>query len=122
MFRTLQIAVSSVASALALMLLAGCSSGGEAKNEVAAETNLANTADASNVVANSEGEAANSSEAAEPEPMPAEEAAVAPKAQPRSIPKAMKAEPRAQPAPEPKAEPTAPAPTCLPEHRAAGHC
>ena len=32
------------------------------------------------------------------------------------------AKPKAPPAAQPKTEPKAPAPTCLPEHRAAGHC
>ena len=41
-------------------------------------------------------------------------------ATPRNTPKAPA--PKAVPAPEPKATAPAPAPTCLPEHRAAGHC
>jgi uncharacterized protein (DUF305 family) len=49
---------------------------------------------------------------------PAAPAKPAPKAEPKSAPKAAAAKPKAPPAPEPKA----PTPTCLPEHRAAGHC
>ena len=52
-------------------------------------------------------------------------AADAPKAAAKAAPKtAPKASPKAEPKATPKAEPKAPAatPTCLPEHRAMGHC
>ena len=55
---------------------------------------------------------AKSSEQAKAEPAPAEKASTAAKATP----------PKAAPKTAPKAEPKAPDPTCLPEHRAAGHC
>ena len=62
------------------------------------------------------------------EPMPSaapavsEPTASAPAAKP-AAPKPAPAKPTpAKPKPEPAAEPKAPAPTCLPEHRAAGHC
>ena len=55
---------------------------------------------------------AKSAEQAKAEPAPAEKASTAAKATP----------PKAAPKTAPKAEPKAPDPTCLPEHRAAGHC
>lgn len=62
------------------------------------------------------------------EPMPSTAPAAsgptasAPTAKP-AAPKPVAAKPTpAKPKPEPAAEPKAPAPTCLPEHRAAGHC
>ena len=52
-------------------------------------------------------------------PAPAEKARTTARAEPKSAPKA---QPKAPPTAEPKAQPKAPPPTCLPEHRAAGHC
>lgn len=63
-----------------------------------------------------------SAEEAKAEPAPAEKAAAAPKAEPKSTPTAAKAEPKPAPAAEPKPEANPAAPPCLPEHRAAGHC
>lgn len=60
-----------------------------------------------------------SAEQAKAEPAPADRARTAVKAEPKSSPTA---KPKAPPAAQPRAEPKAPAPTCLPEHRAAGHC
>ena len=60
-----------------------------------------------------------SAEETKAEPAPAEKATTATKAEPKSIPRA---QPKAPPAAEPKTQPKAPASTCLPEHRAAGHC
>ena len=57
-----------------------------------------------------------SAQEAKAEPAPAEKAKAVVKAEPKSTPKA---EPKA---PQPKPQPKPPAPTCLPEHRAAGHC
>jgi uncharacterized protein (DUF305 family) len=62
---------------------------------------------------------AKSAEQAKAEPAPADTGRTAARAAPKSTPKA---EPKAPPAAPPKAEPKAPAPTCAPEHRAAGHC
>ena len=62
-----------------------------------------------------------SAQEAKAEPAPTERTKVAPKPETKTIPKTV-AKPKATPAPEPKAPPKAPAPTCLPEHRAAGHC
>ena len=56
---------------------------------------------------------------AEPAPAPAEKRQAAPPAPPKAAPKTA---PKAAPAPKPAAEAKPPAPTCLPEHRAAGHC
>ena len=61
------------------------------------------------------------------EPAPAaptanEPAASAPAAKPAARKPAPAKPAPTQPKPEPAAEPKAPAPTCLPEHRAAGHC
>ena len=60
-----------------------------------------------------------SAQEAKAEPAPAEKARTAARAEPKSTPKA---EPKAAPAAKPAPEPKPPAPTCLPEHRAAGHC
>ena len=60
-----------------------------------------------------------SAQEAKAEPAPAEKARTAARAEPKSSPKT---QPKAPPTAEPKAPPKAPAPTCLPEHRAAGHC
>lgn len=60
-----------------------------------------------------------SAEEAKAESAPAEKARTAATTEPKSIPKA---QPKAPPAAEPKTQPKAPASTCLPEHRAAGHC
>ncbi len=65
---------------------------------------------------------AKSAEEAKAEPAPAEQAKAAPKAEPKTASEPAKAEPKPAPAAQPKAEPKAPAATCLPEHRAAGHC
>jgi len=62
---------------------------------------------------------AKSAQEAKAEPAPAEKAKAPARAQPRSTPKA---QPKAAPAAAPKPQPKPPAPTCLPEHRAAGHC
>lgn len=59
---------------------------------------------------------AKSAEQAKAEPAPAE------KAKPAAAPKPARTEPRPPSAAKPKAETKAPDPTCLPEHRAAGHC
>ena len=59
---------------------------------------------------------------AKAEPAPAETAKAAPKAEPKSAPKTTPPVAKSAPAPEPKPQPKPPAPTCLPEHRAAGHC
>ncbi|HXG80596.1 MAG TPA: DUF305 domain-containing protein [Sphingomicrobium sp.] len=59
---------------------------------------------------------AKSAEQAKAEPAPAERASTAAKAT------APKPAPKTAPRAEPKAQPKAPDPTCLPEHRAAGHC
>lgn len=63
---------------------------------------------------------AKSAEQAKREPAPADTARSQTKAAPRPAPAkpAPKAAPKPAPAPEPKPAP----PTCLPEHRAAGHC
>ena len=61
----------------------------------------------------------SSAQEAKADPAPAEKAKAAARVEPKSAPKA---QPKAPPAAEPKAPPKAPAPTCLPEHRAAGHC
>ena len=60
-----------------------------------------------------------SAQEAKAEPAPAEKAKTAATVQPKTAPKAT---PKATPPAQPKAEPKAPAPTCTPEHRAAGHC
>jgi membrane protein involved in colicin uptake len=62
--------------------------------------------------------------ASNPSPAPKTKAE-APKSAPKEAAKAApKAAPKAEPKAAPKAEPKAPAatPTCLPEHRAMGHC
>lgn len=58
---------------------------------------------------------AKSAEQAKAQPAPAEKAVAEPKAAPKPTPKPAAKE-------EPKAEPKPAASTCLPEHRAAGHC
>ena len=58
-----------------------------------------------------------SAEEAKAEPAPAEKATA--RAEPKST---AKVQPKVTPTAEPKPQPKAPAPTCLPEHRAAGHC
>ena len=63
-----------------------------------------------------------SAEEAKAEPAPAEKAKAAARAEPKSTPKPTQAAPKAAPAAQPKPRPPAPASTCLPEHRAAGHC
>jgi uncharacterized protein (DUF305 family) len=67
---------------------------------------------------------AKSAEQAKAEPAPAQQAKAAPKAEPKSAPEPAKPAPKPAPAAQPKPEPKAPPPasTCLPEHRAAGHC
>ena len=60
-----------------------------------------------------------SAQEAKAEPAPTEKAKTAATVQPKSAPKAT---PKATPPAQPKAEPKASAPTCTPEHRAAGHC
>ena len=62
---------------------------------------------------------AKSADEAKAESAPADKPKAAPAAQPKS---AARTAPKAAPQPEPKAPPKAPEPTCLPEHRAAGHC
>lgn len=59
---------------------------------------------------------------AKAEPAPADTAKAAPKAQPKATPAARASEPKASTTPPAKAEPAPAASTCLPEHRAAGHC
>ena len=56
---------------------------------------------------------------ARPAPAPAEKARTPASAEPKSTPQV---QPKATPTAEPKPQPKAPAPPCLPEHRAAGHC
>ena len=64
---------------------------------------------------------AKSAEQAQAEPAPAEKAKAAPPTASRST--TTTAQPKPKPATTPaKTEPDAPASTCLPEHRAAGHC
>ena len=66
-----------------------------------------------------------SAQEAKAKPAPAEKAAARAERKPApTTPKAQpKPAPKAAPSPEPKAQPTTPpAGTCLPEHRAAGHC
>lgn len=62
---------------------------------------------------------AKSADQAKAEPAPADKPKAAPAAQPKA---AAKTASKAAPQPEPKVQPKAPEPTCLPEHRAAGHC
>ncbi|WP_338503199.1 DUF305 domain-containing protein [Sphingomonas kaistensis] len=59
---------------------------------------------------------------AKAEPAPADTAKAAPKAQPKATPAARTSEPKASTTATAKAEPAPAASTCLPEHRAAGHC
>ena len=54
-----------------------------------------------------------------PAPAPAAQTKAAPAPAARTTPATPRSEPKAETAP---AEPSAPAPTCAPEHRAAGHC
>jgi uncharacterized protein (DUF305 family) len=64
---------------------------------------------------------AKSAEQAQAEPAPAEKAKAAPPTASKST--TTTAQPKPKPATTPaKTEPDAPASTCLPEHRAAGHC
>ena len=65
---------------------------------------------------------AKSAEQAKAEPAPADKPKAAPAAEPKSASKPATAAPKAAPAAQPKAQPKAPESTCLPEHRAAGHC
>ena len=62
---------------------------------------------------------AKSAQEARAAPAPAERARTPASAEPRNTPKA---QPKATPTAEPKPQPKPPAPTCAPEHRAAGHC
>ena len=62
---------------------------------------------------------ATSADQAKTEPAPADKPKAAPAAPPKP---AAKTAPKAAPQPEPTAQPKTPEPTCLPEHRAAGHC
>lgn len=104
-------------SALALFsALSACGSREEAANNVAAEndmnamTNLEElppVTPAANVAAE---EAVT--EMRQPEPAATKPAPATPTPTPA----------KPKPKPEPAAEPKAPEPTCLPEHRAAGHC
>ena len=59
---------------------------------------------------------------AKAEPAPADTAKAVPKAQPKATPAARTAEPKVSTTQPAKAEPAPAASTCLPEHRAAGHC
>jgi uncharacterized protein (DUF305 family) len=65
---------------------------------------------------------AKSAEQVKAEPAPADKPKAAPAAEPKSASKPATAAPKAAPAAQPKAQPKAPESTCLPEHRAAGHC
>lgn len=65
---------------------------------------------------------AKSAEQAKAEPAPADKAKASPAAEPKSASKPTAAASKAAPAAQPKAQPKAPESTCLPEHRAAGHC
>lgn len=65
---------------------------------------------------------AKTAEQAKAEPAPADTAKTEAKAQPKATPAARPAEPKASATPPAKAEPAPAAPTCAPEHRAAGHC
>ena len=65
---------------------------------------------------------AKSAEQAKAEPAPADKAKAAPTAEPKTASKPATAAPNAAPAAQPKAQPKPPESTCLPEHRAAGHC
>lgn len=56
------------------------------------------------------------------EPAPAKKANTASRVEPKSNPKTTQPVAKAAPATAPKPQPKPPAPTCLPEHRAAGHC
>ena len=59
---------------------------------------------------------------AKAEPAPADTDKAEPKDKPKATSAARPAEPKASAAPPAKAEPAPAAPTCAPEHRAAGHC
>lgn len=59
---------------------------------------------------------------AKAEPAPADTAKAEPKDKPKATSAARPAEPKASATPPAKAEPAPAAPTCAPEHRAAGHC
>lgn len=63
-----------------------------------------------------------SAEEAKREPAPADTTRAGSKAATAPAKPAPKEAPKSAPKAEPKAEPKPPAPTCLPEHRAAGHC
>lgn len=105
------------AAALALSL-AACGGTDQPENNIAAldlnaMTNLEElppVAPAANVAVEETVTEARQSEPAVTKPAPAKPAPAKPKPTPT------------KPKPEPAAEPKAPDPTCLPEHRAAGHC